>query len=251
MQKSTRRKLRRADGVRAFLRINPSTEAAVVALTAELDEAVSRATALIRASADRNREAITATAAGHGIRERLRHGLFRVFRGAGRRAARKHPELEPAFAGGEPRDTNLDFEAAARSLVEAARTHVEALAGHGVTPELVGEASALIDRYVAEMHRAQEARGGRVQANAELEGVAREISDIVLRIDGLMRHRFADDADLLAAWRSARSVAGPVYGRNGNGREEIPAGPDAPAGGNGGDPDAPPPAGDGGAHANA
>jgi len=55
-------------------------------------------------------------------------------------------------------------------------------------------------------------RAGRrehVGASADLRAVATEIAEQVRLLDGLVRYRFGDNAELMGAWASARNVLGP------------------------------------------
>jgi hypothetical protein len=65
-----------------------------------------------------------------------------------------------------------------------------------------------------------EGRRGHVGARAELDAVSDEVMQLVEMLDGLNRYRFAREAELLAAWESARHV---VVGSRGEGKEEPPA----------------------------
>src|SRR2546428_14055778 len=49
----------------------------------------------------------------------------------------------------------------------------------------------------------------RAGASADLQAVAAEVAEQVRVLDGLVRYRFGDDAELMGAWASARNVLGP------------------------------------------
>ena len=77
-------------------------------------------------------------------------------------------------------------------------------------------------------------RAGRrdpVGASADLAAVATEIAEQVRLLDGLVRYRFGDNAELMGAWSSARNVLGPFRSRSepvaGDGQTPSEAGPDA------------------------
>jgi hypothetical protein len=59
------------------------------------------------------------------------------------------------------------------------------------------------------MGQGSEGRRVHIAAGVELDVVADEVVEIVRVLDGLNRFRFADDPDLLAAWRAASNVIGP------------------------------------------
>jgi len=55
-------------------------------------------------------------------------------------------------------------------------------------------------------------RAGRrehVGVSGDLRAAASEITEQVRLLDGLVRYRFGDDAELMTAWASARNVLGP------------------------------------------
>jgi len=58
-------------------------------------------------------------------------------------------------------------------------------------------------------HAESARRHERVGASGDLRAVATEITEQVRLLDGLVRYRFGDDAELMTAWASARNVAGP------------------------------------------
>ena len=51
-------------------------------------------------------------------------------------------------------------------------------------------------------------------ASADLVAVAAQIKSQVRSLDGMVRYRFGDNAELMGAWRSARNVLGPFKTKN-------------------------------------
>ena len=68
--------------------------------------------------------------------------------------------------------------------------------------------TAAVDRPEAGGLGATVAEG--VHASADLEAITAEIGEQVRLLDGLVRYRFGDNAELMGAWGSARNVVGPV-----------------------------------------
>ena len=56
-------------------------------------------------------------------------------------------------------------------------------------------------------------RRDHVGASADLQAVTAEITEQVRLLDGLVRYRFGDNAELMGAWASARNVLGPFRPR--------------------------------------
>ena len=50
-------------------------------------------------------------------------------------------------------------------------------------------------------------------ASADLRAVMAEISEQAKVLDGIVRYRFGDNAELMGAWASAHNVAGPFRSR--------------------------------------
>src|SRR3989442_1765673 len=79
-------------------------------------------------------------------------------------------------------------------------------------------------------------RGGggraRVGGSADLQAVITEVTEQVRVLDGLVRYRFSDNAELRGAWASAGDVLGPFRPRSEPPAQpanegQTPAGPDA------------------------
>jgi hypothetical protein len=57
-----------------------------------------------------------------------------------------------------------------------------------------------------------------VGASAELEAVASEVTEQLQLLDGIVKYRFAKDAELLGMWHSVRNVVGPFKPKEGGGQ---------------------------------
>ena len=104
------------------------------------------------------------------------------------------------------RAPNRVYIAGAEALVTWARARLDALSKHGLSGELLDEAAKVVARYQAATEEASEARQGRIQASAELDEVAARIMELVNRIDGLNRHRFVNQPEILVNWESAQNL---------------------------------------------
>ena len=88
-----------------------------------------------------------------------------------------------------------------------------------VRPEAVGLRGGSGRRRVPGLRREELATlagisAEHVGARADLKAVAANISQQLRLLDKVVRYRFGDDADLMAAWESARNVAGPFKSKN-------------------------------------
>jgi hypothetical protein len=94
-------------------------------------------------------------------------------------------------------------------MLEKATAQKALLVSRGMAEKLLDD----LARGVAEFEKTLEVtRAGRLEhvgASADLQSVAREIGEQVRLLDGLVRYRFGDNAELMGAWLSARNVLGP------------------------------------------
>ncbi len=63
-----------------------------------------------------------------------------------------------------------------------------------------------MDEFDASVVESNEGRRDHVGARAELKAVSDELMQLVEMLDGLNRYRFCGNAELMAAWESARNV---------------------------------------------
>jgi len=234
MKRRIRRKFEMADRVLVFNQNHPSTDSGLAPLFDGLAERVAHATVLEQA----NEEARSRGRAGNlrrgQLRRRLTAGLLRLIAQVGQAAAQEDPSLAGLFQPVLWKTPGRSFSAAAEALVAAAKDHLDLLTRHGFTQALLDEATAMVTEYAQLTAQASAAQQARIQAGAELERVGGEIGDLVARIDGLNQHRFGDDPEVLAAWRSARNIIGPSRPAHGAEPEVVNPAPDPnPASANG------------------
>jgi len=104
----------------------------------------------------------------------------------------------------------LAFRSAVQGILTEAQNEKELLARFGMVdpaPSSLAEALGQFDRAV---ERGLTGRRAHVGARAELTAIADEVLQQVRQLDGLIRFRFANDPESLAAWRSASNTIGPA-----------------------------------------
>lgn len=233
MDGAINRRLNAGDGARRFNDAHPSDEPAWTAMAGQLEERLRRAEDVARSRVVFDGESRAGTASARKLRRQVARGLLRVLIRAGQAAARSEPALGPRFRPIPPGLSSRGFLAAAQGVVEAAREQLATLAPLGATQEVIDQTAALLEQFRAASERAAVARNARVQARAQLQVLAAEVMDLVLRLDAFYKHRFVDQPDTLQAWTSARNVVGPFRGAKipGLPEEEItPSGEVPPAG---------------------
>jgi hypothetical protein len=211
MKAVLRRRLEMATRVRDFLRAHP-TEGPEATGLARLEELVQRAEALMA----QQRAGVVATRAATQQRGALRHGLetrlLKYLVAVGAMASKENAELAAQFR--LPRNVSHQaFLTAARGMLEEATAQKDLLVSRGMSEQLLEDLSAALAEFDHTLEATRTGRREHVGASADLQAVAAQITEQVRVLDGLVRYRFGDNAELMGAWASARNVAGPIRSR--------------------------------------
>jgi hypothetical protein len=102
-------------------------------------------------------------------------------------------------------------------MLEKATAQKELLVSRGMAPMLLDALAGTLGEFEKTLEASREGRrnhpslrsGQVVGASADLKAVAAEIKEQVRVLDGLVRFRFGENAELMGAWASARNVLGP------------------------------------------
>jgi hypothetical protein len=209
MNRTTRSRLEMGARALEFSRAHPDDSPGYSTVLSQLAEQL----AISQQLADQQRAGIaesrSATARKGDLRRAMsRRQLVHLSRVA-RRAAKDEPELARKFE--LPRDTipYLAFTSLARTMVAEAQRHKELLVKHGLVERVLDSLTTSLDKFDRAVVQGAEGRRLHIGAGANLDVAAKEVVELVKVIDGLNRFRFADDADLSAAWEAASNVIGP------------------------------------------
>lgn len=101
----------------------------------------------------------------------------------------------------------------ARGIRENAIEHKDLLVQRGLSETVLTDIAAALEEFEQTLEASRAARREHVGASGDLKTVLSEISEQVRLLDGLVRYRFGDDAELMTAWASARNVLGPFKSR--------------------------------------
>ena len=221
MRATLRKRLERAVRVREFLRAHKTEGAEAVALT-RLEELLTRAEALAA-------QQVAGVVARQGsvaqraeVRAELHGKLLRYLTGVGAVAAKEDVQLAAQFRLPQMRSPNLAFITLARGMLEKANEHKELLAKRGLSETVLTDIAAALDAFEQTLEASRAARREHIGASGDLTTVLSEISEQVRLLDGVVRYRFGDDAELMTAWAAARNVVGPFRSKNGT-EAETPA----------------------------
>ena len=112
----------------------------------------------------------------------------------------------------------------ARGMLEKATLHKDVLVKRGMSEQLLGDLALALGEFEQTIEATRAGKREHIGASADLEAVAAEIAEQVRVLDGLVRYRFGDDAELMGAWASARNVLGPFKPKTepGTGGSETP-----------------------------
>jgi hypothetical protein len=102
-----------------------------------------------------------------------------------------------------------------RDMWERATGQKDVLLARGMPPALLDDLAATLDGVAQTIEATRAGRRDHVGASADLAAVSAEIKKQVRALDGMVRYRFGDNAELMGAWRSARNVLGPFKTKNG------------------------------------
>ena len=79
----------------------------------------------------------------------------------------------------------------------------------GMSETLLTDIAVGIEEFERTLEATRAGRHEHVGASADLRAVMAEISEQAKVLDGIVRYRFGDNAELMGAWASAHSVVGP------------------------------------------
>ena len=203
-----RRRLEMAVRVRDFLRAHKMDGVGDAEALTRLEEVITRAQALVAQQLAGVMVARSATAQRAEIRRVLEAKLLRYLEAAGAIAAHGNVELAVEFRF--PRNVSHQaFLATARRMLEKATAVKDQLVKEGMSASLLDDLTAALAEFENTLEASRTGRREHVGASADLEAVSAEIIERVRLLDGLVRYRLGDNAELMGAWSSARNVLGP------------------------------------------
>jgi uncharacterized protein YicC (UPF0701 family) len=222
MKAETRRKLEMAKRALDFSRAHPDASPGYTAALTRLEQSVARAEQL----AKQYREGINQVRAATSRKGKLRRSMWqahlRHLVRVAKIAQNEAPDLAKTFSLPPDLLPYSAFQTAAHSLAAEAASRKELLEKHGLSNTLLEALDKTLDEFDQAMQEGSEGRAAHVGARAKLETIANEVVQIVRVLDALNRFRFAEDAELMAAWESISNVLGPARRANGSETEPEP-----------------------------
>jgi hypothetical protein len=206
MNRIVRRRLEMAVRVRDFSRANPSADANYAPVLGRLEERIARMEAVAKQQQGGLLTTHAAVVRRRALRRRLHHELLRHLVTVAEVAAGEQPELAERFQLPSGNATNEAFRTLARKMLEQGQAQRELLLRHGLAERLLEDLATAVGDFDASVTESNEGRRDHVGARAELAAVSDEVMQLVELLDGLNRYRFGGNAEMRAAWESARRV---------------------------------------------
>lgn len=192
--------------VRDFCRVHPSADGNYTLVLGQVEEKINRMEELAKQEEGGIAASRASVARRRQLRRRLHHELLRHLVTVADVAAGELPGLSEEFELSPGNASNEAFRTHARQLLEQGQAHKELLSKHGLADKLLDDLKGAVDEFDTSVVESNEARRDHVGARAELKAVSDDILRLVAMLDGLNRYRFSGNAELLAAWESAKNV---------------------------------------------
>ncbi len=224
MNAQLRRRLEMAGRVREFLRAHKTDGVGEGLGLAKLEELIARAEVLDA----QQRAGLVVSRSSSKQRRELRHALqtklLLYLRALGALVETENGELAVQFQFPPSNSSHQALVTAARGMLEKATAQKDVLLARGMPPALLEDLAAALGELEKTIEATRSGRRDHVGASADLNAVAAEIKKQVRALDGMVRYRFGDNAELMGAWRSARNVLGPFKpkGEPGAGGSQAP-----------------------------
>ena len=220
-----RRRLEMAGRVRDFLRAHKTDAVGEGLGLAKLEELIQRAEAL---DAQQRAGLVVARSSAKERRE-LRHALtsklLLYLRALGGLVESENGELAVQFQFPPANASQQALLTAGRGMLDKATAQKDVLLARGMPPALLDDLAGALGEFEKTIEATRAGRRDHVGASADLQAVAAEIKKHVRALDGMVRYRFGDNAELMGAWRSVRNVLGPFRSKA---EPEAPGGSEAP-----------------------
>ena len=193
-----------------FLRAHPLGDGPVATVVARFVEKVARLQALIAQQQDGASGRKAQTGRYQELRQQITRMPLYHLAGLAPALAAEAPELAALLKTTVSNKSGPLFLATAHSVLQAVETHQELLLSHGMLPATPGELKTLLAEYERAVSDAHAGRRAHTGARSEMQGLIRELMQMVRHLDGTVAFHFRDQPELLGAWKSARNVAWPA-----------------------------------------
>lgn len=211
MKTVVRRILEMGQRVRDFIRANAPGDASYSTALARIEELLARGEKL----AAQQRAGLITSRASAARRMELRRAMeFRLLRHlvkVGKVAAKVRPEMAQQFRLPGLGTTHLAFLTAAKGMLAEAESQKELLVGKGLSETLLADLEKALQEFETSTVTSRAGLRDHTGARSDLDALTSEMLQQVQLLDGLVRYRFGDSAELMGSWESARNVVRPSH----------------------------------------
>lgn len=209
MNRDIRSKLDMGDRAHAFGLAHPSDDPAVTGLVTRLGGKLERGHTLAMQEVTGRLTVHSSVDNKDEIRALIRENLH-ILSAAADLAGVDEPGLDVVFRLPHAHASHHAFLTSTKATLAQAESRRDQFIAQGMPTTLLDDLNGLVAQYEEAVDDKQLGTNAHVGANADLEAVAREIMMIVDLLDRVYAVRFRKNAELLAAWNSAREVVGPA-----------------------------------------
>lgn len=206
MRAKTRKKLEMGKSVLEFSRKHPDPSPGYAAAVALLQERLARADQLARQQIDGRSEVHAATARKRELRRLMKKAHLDHLSNVAELASEEDPDVLEKLRFPADATSYLSFQTAAEGMAAEAESRKGLLMKHGLSEEVLSDLKVTLDHFRTAVEQGSAGRLAHVGASAELVTIAEEVVQVVKVMNGLIRIRFANQEEQLAAWESASSV---------------------------------------------
>jgi hypothetical protein len=206
MRALSRRQLEMGQRVLEFSRQHADPSPGYVTAAARLQERLERAQQLARQQVDGRSQVRAATLRKAELRRLMLSAHLNHLANVAQFAAVEDPEVAQKFDFPSDATTYLAFRTVAAGMVAEAESRKDFLMKHGLSEEVFSDLKVVLEQFETAVEQGAAGRLAHVGATAELVTVAEEVVQMVKVMNALVRIRFANQSELLAAWESASNV---------------------------------------------
>ena len=214
MNAQLRRRLETAARVRDFLRAHQMDGVGEGLGLAKLEELLERAENLATQQRTGTAAERSAVKERQAVRRVLQPQILGYLSVVGAVATSRNAELAEQFRMPPSNSTHQALLTMSRAILEKATAQKELLVSLGMSENVLDELATVLGHYEQTVEATSAGRREHVGARAVLETVASDISEQIRLLDKVVRYRMGDNAELMAAWDSARNVPGPFKTKN-------------------------------------
>lgn len=209
MTKRTRRSLDTARRVFELSLKHATDTQAYVETMAQFKEKLAYADELAEQQKVADQDAGVAKDVKDDLREKIETEYVAHMARIARTSLPRDPDLRRRFRPLAPGLSRGEFVAEMRAMVTVAAARKQVFIAAGMAPTFVEDLETLLTEYLGAISEKNFGEALRVGAVAELPVVVKELGALTRVLDAINKKRWANNPQLLAAWRSAKDVNWP------------------------------------------